>query len=333
MPTAPEPGATVVAEAPAKLNLGLAVLGKRPDGYHDIRTLFTALDLKDTLRFRIGPPGIRIRIEGPEGEGIPDDGRNLVHAALRRAAAARGIEPGVDVRLEKRIPAGAGLGGGSSNAAAALLAADRLWGALPDGDRARRSHALELGSDVPFFLRGGLCRGEGRGERLTPLDGVPSWVWVLAIPRFGVSTAKAYSMAHTGLTESVQKLRILEKCVESGDLVGCVEHLVNDLEAAAFSLEPRLAGIRSGLIASGAPFVAMTGSGSGLFSAAGTPRTRAGALPRGAGVGERGGGEERAQGETWPEAARALLHDVRMVECRSIATGARILEGGRGSAA
>jgi 4-diphosphocytidyl-2-C-methyl-D-erythritol kinase len=259
----PEGSFDLAALAPAKLNLGLAVLGRRPDGYHDLRTVFMAWDLADTLRFRVRKePGITIRVRGGEA---PESPENLVVRAGERLAARRAPGRGAEVLLEKRIPSGSGLGGGSSDAAAALLALEVLWGLDPDPAETARL-ALSVGSDVPFFLLGGTARGEGRGERLTPLPAPPPARWVVAVPRFRISTARAYAALPEVLTGSEAKLMVLEDALREGAFDSFTGSLVNDLEVGVDRMEPRLAQIRGALRDAGAAGVGLTGSGSALFA-------------------------------------------------------------------
>jgi len=252
------------AFAPAKLNLGLEVIRRRPDGFHEIRTIFQALDWGDRLRLRRRTgSGILLRVQGPPS--IPKGRENLVVRAATALAARRAPGKGVEILLSKRIPAGAGLGGGSSDAAATLLALERLWGLSPDPSELR-ALAEGLGSDIPFFFLGGTALGEGRGEILTPLPPAPDWTWILALPPLSVATEEAYRKACKGLTDSGERLRMLQLALVERAFAGFVDNLVNDLESGVFSTEPRLEGIKRALLAIGAPGVAMTGSGAALFA-------------------------------------------------------------------
>ena len=255
----------LVAQAPAKINLGLAVLGRRPDGYHDIRTIFQAIDLCDTLEVaERAEPGIALRVAGPEW--APDGPENLV---VRVGEALRGQyapDRGAEIRLEKRIPAGAGLGGGSSDAAATLLALERLWGLRLEPE-ARSRLALEIGSDVPFFLLGGTARGEGRGEILTPLPPPPPAYWALILPAFSVSTAQAYAEVSRSLTIPSNHLTMLEVALAQANPDLLVRNFVNDLEAGVFRIEPELAALKREVASVGVA-VGLSGSGSALFAMA-----------------------------------------------------------------
>src|SRR5436190_3731376 len=177
--------------ATAKINLDLRIVGRRPDGFHELRTIFQSLALHDVLTVRAARGPFRLEGSAP---GVPLDRSNLVWraaAAAWEAAGKRGPVQGVTIALEKRVPVAAGLGGGSSDAAAALMGVNRVLRlGLTAGDLHRV--AAELGSDVPFFLVGGTALGLGRGEDLFPLPDVPPHHVVLARPPFGVNTADAY---------------------------------------------------------------------------------------------------------------------------------------------
>ncbi len=193
---------TITLQARAKINLTLDVGARRADGYHGIRSVMQTVALHDVLTLTHTPekPGVRLRVTGPEASGVPADETNLVHKAavrVQKVAAARGVlagdRSGLDITLEKRIPSQAGLGGGSSDAAAALKAADALFGLKLSAERLAEIGAA-LGADVPFFLHGGTALVEGVGERVIPLPVLsPAWYVVLVKPPVGVSTATAYS--------------------------------------------------------------------------------------------------------------------------------------------
>jgi 4-diphosphocytidyl-2-C-methyl-D-erythritol kinase len=254
------------AEAPAKLNLGLEIVRRRADGFHDLRTIFQAIDLHDDLTVRErGRAGVSLVVTGPEAPAVPSGPENLIVRAGEELARRRAPGRGVEIRLTKRIPVGAGLGGGSSDAAATLLALEALWSLDPD-PRERARLALELGSDVPFFLVGGTALGEGRGERLTRVHAPPPCGWILAVPEFRVSTAEAFRRVSPRLTGPKQRINILLTAFEKGDYDRFFENLGNDLEAGVVRIQPRLAGIRLELLDHGALAVGLTGSGSALYA-------------------------------------------------------------------
>ena len=180
---------TIQARAFAKINVGLRVLGKRPDGFHEIRTVYQTVGLADRLQVGIAPRHKGIHLECNHGE-LSAGPENLVYRAAELWQRATGYKGGIRLRLEKKIPMGAGLGGGSSDAATTLLALERLTGdrlGLP----ARLELAAKLGSDVPLFLLGGRVLGCGRGEEVYPLTDLSARHCLIASPGFSVSTAEA----------------------------------------------------------------------------------------------------------------------------------------------
>jgi 4-diphosphocytidyl-2-C-methyl-D-erythritol kinase len=174
--------------APAKLNLFLHVTGRRADGYHELQTLFQLVDLADELRIRVRDDGRIVRTAGPAE--VPPDADLVVRAArLLRERAGR-PQLGAELAVTKRIPLGGGLGGGSSDAATTLVALDRLWGLGVAPDELA-SLGLQLGADVPVFVRGATALAEGIGERLTPVDVAPAW-FAIVHPGIGVATATVF---------------------------------------------------------------------------------------------------------------------------------------------
>jgi 4-diphosphocytidyl-2-C-methyl-D-erythritol kinase len=187
--------------APAKLNLMLRVIGRRDDGYHLLQTVIRFIDYGDTLAFRVRDDGAIGRVN--DVAGVPEAG-DLALLAARRLQAASGTRLGADIALEKRIPVGGGLGGGSSDAATTLLALNHLWGTgLSRGRLA--ALALELGADVPVFVEGENALAEGIGERLTPIEVPPAWYLVL-VPPVGVPTARIF--AHSELKRDSKPIKI-----------------------------------------------------------------------------------------------------------------------------
>jgi len=226
--------------APAKLNLGLEILDRRANGYHEIQTLFAPIDLWDDLELAVSEkPGIRLRVSGAR---LPEDASNLAVRAARAAGDALGLGFGLDLHLAKRIPVAAGLGGGSSDAAAALRGVEALAGRrLPEGER--RALALGLGADVPFFLDPRPSLGRGLGEQLEPLPGVPEMWWVLVVMPFPVSTADVYREASRELTLPKQGSSIAA-LLGPGGLCASPQ---NDLAAFTGRRHPEIAAARNAL--------------------------------------------------------------------------------------
>ncbi len=223
----------------AKINLGLEILGRRADGYHRIRTLFQSVGLCDELVFSPTKDG-RVEVRGDD-RSIPWDASNLIH---RAAEALRDRHPGpegVHVEVRKRIPAGKGLGGGSGNAAATLLVLNRMWG-LDLGDEELTSIGSGLGADIPFFLYGGLCLGEERGDRITPLEDFPPLPTVIVFPPFSCPTAEIYRAFDEFEAEASSKLTSVGKDSKIVRFFSerDVRSLENSLEATVFRFHPRL---------------------------------------------------------------------------------------------
>jgi 4-diphosphocytidyl-2-C-methyl-D-erythritol kinase len=260
----------------AKVNLDLRILGVRPDGYHDLRTIFQSLALADTVSFRSRPGPFELRCDEPD---VPTDRRNLVWKAAsllwRTAHLGRGEPRGVSVTLEKRIPAEAGLGGGSADAAVTLVALNRLWKLGLDGASLARI-AARLGADVPFFLVGGTALGLGRGDDIYPLTDLPRVHVVLIRPGFGVSTVEAYRWydEDPGLTiRRRSDIPVADRPVRRGTAAfpkpagwpAWATSLRNDLERPVVGHHPTVGRIRQALLDAGAVMAAMSGSGSAVF--------------------------------------------------------------------
>jgi 4-diphosphocytidyl-2-C-methyl-D-erythritol kinase len=242
----------------AKINLGLEVLGQRRDGYHEIRTLFQSIDLHDELEFDEAEPGI-LTLEGDD-PSLPWDERNIIHRAAVLIGGQAGSRAGVRVRVKKRIPAGSGLGGGSSNAGVTLLALNRLW-RLGLSAKALQDMAARLGSDVAYFLQGGLCLGEGRGEKISPLPDLPRLFGVVVLPPVVSLTAEVYSRYRPSLT-SADKLSRINRFLRSRE-IGSLE---NRLERTVFRLYPQLKDIKRFFQSRGAALSLVTGSGSAVYA-------------------------------------------------------------------
>jgi len=243
----------------AKINLDLRVLGKRPDGFHELRTIFQTISLADTIDIAF-TPGRKTAIEVHDNLGIPD---NLAGRAARMALDAMRVTGRVEMRIAKRIPMGAGLGGGSSDAAAVLLALPVLAGRKIELPQLCRL-AEQLGSDVPFFLLGGRAVGIGRGSELFPLPDEPPLAGLLVVPAVHVSTSEAYRRLSPRLTSESQQNKIFSFQSQTWNRGGR-EPACNDFEAVVFEQHRGLAKLKKRLIGAGASLAMMTGSGSGVF--------------------------------------------------------------------
>lgn len=243
----------------AKINLDLRVLGKRADGFHELRTIFQTVSLADRLDIAF-TPAPKTSIELEDSAAIAD---NLVVRAARLAMDAMRVTGQVEMRLEKRIPMGAGLGGGSSDAAAVLLALPVL-ARRPLPVATLSALGRQLGSDVPFFLLGGAAVGIGRGTELFPLPDAPALPGVIAAPAIHVSTADAYRALSPRLTTESQENKIFSFQSHAWDVINA-GGFQNDFEPVVFEREPRLAALRRKLEKAGAAVAMMSGSGSALF--------------------------------------------------------------------
>jgi 4-diphosphocytidyl-2-C-methyl-D-erythritol kinase len=253
----------------AKINLGLEVLGLRQDGYHELRTIFQTVSLKDDIVLRRKrSPGISVECDHP---AVPTDQSNLAFRAAWELARRADVKGGLTIQIEKRIPVAGGMGGGSSNAAAVLLGLDRMWG-LGLGPAGLHPIARGLGADVPFFLVGGTALGLARGEEVFPLWHQVAAQVVLVDPRRPLSTAAVFRRIDARLTPRENSNTIFR--FVSRDLEGAraFSVLSNDLEEAALEEAPDLAAkvkrIRRVLAREGAMLASLSGSGSiyfGLF--------------------------------------------------------------------
>lgn len=232
----------------AKINLDLRVLGTRPDGYHELRTTFQSVALADTLTFTRSRGPFRITCDDP---ACPTGRRNLVWRAgalVWKAAGRRGVPKGVTVHIDKRVPVQAGLGGGSSDAAAALRALPKLWRVRLAPHTLQRL-ASELGADVPYFLEGGTALGLNRGDVLVPLDDIARAWAVVIVPDFGVSTKEAFRWWDQSAARTSRRRT----------------RAANDLEAVVAARHPIVRRLTRRLTREGASLASLSGSGSAVF--------------------------------------------------------------------
>ncbi len=254
----------------AKINLNLRVLGKRPDGFHELCTVFQTVSLHDSLSFSENED-IRLTCDDRR---ILTDKRNLVVKAANLLRERCGIRHGVSLHLKKRIPAPGGLGGGSSNAAVALIGLSRLWKLDLSAD-GLQSMACELGSDVPYFLTGGTAIGSGRGTQIEPIEDIQTPHLLIVTPNVRVSTPDAFkSLDAPNLTTSDAE-RILIVCrfeARKLDLLHSV--LTNDMEPAVFAAYPEIERVKDTLLRLGAVGAMMSGSGASVFAVFDNEKTR-----------------------------------------------------------
>lgn len=240
--------------SPAKINLFLRVIGKRPDGYHSLSSLFQTINLVDRIHFELYSHDV-LTCTDPN---IPTDNSNLILKATRLFREKTGLSHGLKVHIEKRIPIQAGLGGGSSNAATALWAFNQLTGKNASTSELQ-AWSSEIGSDIPFFFSEGTAYCTGRGEHVRTLDSLPAKSCWIVKPKIGLSTPEIYKKL--GMKAS-------EKLPECGDdlthFFSFNKHF-NDLEKPAFETKPELKEIKQMLMSSGFETVLLTGSGSAFF--------------------------------------------------------------------
>lgn len=267
-------------EAPAKINLFLEVLGKRPDGYHDIRSFLTPISLHDELTIAARADG---RVETvmdvcgiPDivGVDLADSEGNLATRAARLLQAETGCTQGVDIRIRKQIPVGGGLGGGSADAAAVLTTLNRLWGTGLSRARLMELGA-RLGSDIPALLHGGAVLAEGVGDRVTPVASAPAgpraeWWMVIVNPGFSTSTGDIYQRYRNRLTSAAEFYNNMRLALMTGNARLAAASLFNSLEKTVFDKYPLIRLMVDGLKTAGAWGALVSGSGSSLYALTGS---------------------------------------------------------------
>lgn len=274
----------------AKINLGLEVVGKLPNGYHELKTLFATVSLHDLIEIKETKKGVVVRTDHP---AVPGDETNIAHRAAMLMLAMSGRKAGVTITIRKRIPVGGGLGGGSSNAATVLRALDAMWN-LGLGAAGLVDAARTLGADVPYFLVGGPALGLGRGDDIHPLKARLTGSVLLVPGSGGVSTARVFQRyallaRKTRAASPIDRLVRLLKESRGALPHGALQSLRNDLDRAALAESPTLAsvarGVRRVAQAEGAVQAAMSGSGSSFFLIFDDGAARKNAAARLAGLG------------------------------------------------
>ena len=257
--------------SPAKVNLYLRILGRRADGYHDLETVMLPLDFGDQITLQLAEKNVTLECDDPR---LPTDDTNLALRAAKRLVERCGVKRGAKISLQKRTPLAAGLGGGSSNAAAVLKGLSQLWqvDAPPDmlGELAAR-----IGSDINFFLAGGAALCRGRGEQVEPIACKLSAAILLVYPGFGISTKWAYeswsrserdrAKAVAGLTAKPPEVSLLLRALAENDLLGVSRCMFNSLEGPSIKKFPVLRLLKDAMRAGGATGALMSGSGATVF--------------------------------------------------------------------
>ena len=244
--------------SPAKINLFLQILGKRPDGYHDLITLMCCIGLYDTVSLTFNVKDITVSCDHPD---VPEDETNLAYGAARLFFKKVKKNDGVTIFIKKKIPVAAGLGGGSSNAAAVFLGLNRYYG-YPIPTDELISIGLSLGADVPFFIFQKPAIASGIGEKLEAYQNLKNLKILLVFPGFSISTADVYKKLNLGLTKCEKKLKSFLLNKQRFDPR---YHLCNDLEAVTASEYPVIKTVKEALLNQGALGALMTGSGSTIF--------------------------------------------------------------------
>jgi 4-diphosphocytidyl-2-C-methyl-D-erythritol kinase len=247
----------------AKVNFALDVLGLRADGYHEISTVMQSISLADEVELRHAAGGFYLSLEPEEGEIGPQE-RNTAYLAWKALQRLSGKELPVKVTLRKEIPAGAGLGGGSANAAAVLVGLNELFGLGLRLDELR-GIGTRIGTDVPFCISGGTAMGEGVGEILTPLPAPPAHHLVVAKPSRSADTGKIYHVFDEARTESTHSVEPVVSALRSGNLPTLAAAVDNDLAPVTRGIIPEVARLERALLASGALGASMSGSGTAVY--------------------------------------------------------------------
>lgn len=248
-------------KAPAKINLTLDVLHKRPDGYHEVEMIMTTVDLADRIGLEPRTDGL-IRIISAD-RYVPDDHRNLAYQAAKLLKDTYGIKEGVTITLEKKIPVAAGLAGGSSDAAATLKGLNYLWNLKLTSDQLA-VHGAKIGSDVSFCVYGGTALATGRGELIQELPAPPNCWIILAKPSIGVSTADVYGGLK--INEVIHpKTKDMIRAIHEKDYELMCEAMGNALESVTLKLHPEVSMIKEQMMKFGADAVLMSGSGPTVF--------------------------------------------------------------------
>ena len=261
-PRLPEEDGMIRQKAYAKVNIGLDVLRRRPDGYHELKMIMQTVDIFDDLTFeREREPGIRLRIEGAD---LPADENNLVYRAAALMMEERQIKEGVAITVTKRIPIAAGMAGGSADAAAAMRGLNALF-EMGYATEALRELGVRLGADIPYCITGGTMLSEGIGEVLTPLPAPPECYLVVAKPDMDVSTAFVYQNLRADSLLFHPDIDGMVKALAAGDLGGITDRMGNVLETVTVPAYPVIDRIKTRMRELGAENALMSGSGPTVF--------------------------------------------------------------------
>ncbi len=254
---------SIALKCPAKINLSLDILGKRPDGYHELQTVMQSVSLYDEIKIE-KTQGKRISLSC-NFSYVPVDERNVAYKAADRFFEATGINQPIHITIKKIIPVGAGLAGGSTNAAGVLTGLNKMFG-NPLSDEKIFEIGKSVGADVPFCIKGGTCFCEGLGEILTPLKPMPNCFFVIVKPKESVSTPKVYSLISKNPIVNRPYTDKLLKTIEDENLESLCKYTFNVMEDTAISICPSIANVKSLLLKYSPMSVMMSGSGSSVFA-------------------------------------------------------------------
>lgn len=256
----------IILQAYAKINLGLDVLRKREDGYHEVKMIMQSISLADTLVLRHCPGGgILLRADTEAGtSGVSMDESNLVYRAVQMLKEEFGIREGIEAVLTKRIPVAAGMAGGSTDAAAALKGMNQLF-SLGLSEKELQDRGVKLGADIPYCIMGGTALSEGIGERLTPLKPLPACYILIAKPPVSVSTAFVYGNLRVNELSKHPDIDGMTEAIQRQDLQGVISRMENVLETVTIPAYPEIAAIKDVMLDHGAEQSLMSGSGPTVF--------------------------------------------------------------------
>jgi 4-diphosphocytidyl-2-C-methyl-D-erythritol kinase len=252
---------TYTVKAPAKINLALDVLSKRPDGYHDVAMIMQTVALYDTISVRSGFEGIKLTSDSSK---IPIDETNIAYKAAHYLSTKYNVKRGAHIHIEKRIPVAAGLAGGSTDAAAVLKLLNKAWD-LKLSKVELMDAGKKLGSDVPFCIQGGTCLAEGLGEKLTVIKSMPDCYILLAKPNISVSTQEVYQSLNLNEIEERPNIPAILQAIENQDLMAISNSMVNVLETVTTKMHPIIVELKQKLMENGAIGSIMSGSGPTVF--------------------------------------------------------------------
>lgn len=252
---------TIIRNAYAKINLALDVVRRLPNGYHEVRMIMQTVDICDVLTFRKAHEGIQLKVDNIE---LPTDGNNLICKAAKLLLDAKGVSTGVDITLEKHIPIAAGMAGGSTDAAATLIAVNELY-ELGYTTEELKALGVKIGADVPYCIEGGTALAEGIGEVLSSLQAPPNCYLVVAKPDINVSTKFVYENLRANELQVHPDVDGMISDLKAGDLNGIASKLGNVLETVTIPAYPVIQDIKDVLVGSGALNALMSGSGPTVF--------------------------------------------------------------------